>query len=57
MVTVTDVDERREVPADRVWTGPAGSGPAGASSARTALDLDPDRQEEATDDLLAAGSW
>jgi hypothetical protein len=58
MVTVTDFDERREVRADRVLElAPAGSGPAGASSARAALDLDPDRQEWAADDLLAAGRW
>ena len=40
-MTVTDVDERREVRADRVWSWPGGSGPAGASSAGQPWTLTP----------------
>jgi hypothetical protein len=56
MVTVTDFDERREVRADRVWSWPGGERPSWREFRQAALDLEPDRQELAADDLLAAGS-
>lgn len=57
MVTVTDFDERREVRADRVLELARRERPSWREFRQAALDLEPDRQELAADDLLAAGSW
>jgi hypothetical protein len=57
MVTVTDFDEHREVRADRVLELARRERPSWREFRQAALDLDPDRQEEAADDLLAAGRW
>lgn len=57
MMTVADFDERREVRADRVLELARRERPSWREFRQAALDLEPDRQELAADDLLAAGSW